>query len=129
MPFMCPECGAAGSLEITSSIELPPDAWSDEITLQIVECFRCGFRGAAAYEESRRGSLDSEAWRHRGHRMRSEALAALAEAIAACPEPRRSGCPCASHQSLGRTDDSGQWIGIIGSEGSFPMRSAIESGA
>jgi hypothetical protein len=121
MPFACPECGTSSSLRITSSIELPPDSRSDEIALQIVACARCGFRAAAAYEESRRGSLDFEAVDHRGYRVSREALDSLIARIDACPEPSNRGCGCESHRELGRTDDGGRWCGLAETADSFPM--------
>ena len=122
MPFACPECGSPGSLRITSSIELPPDSRSDEIALQLVACARCGFRAAAVYEESRRGSLDSEAVDHAGYRVAREALASLAAQIAACPDAGNRGCACESHRILGRTDDSGRWCGLPETANRFRMR-------
>lgn len=121
MPFACPECGDPASLGITSSIELPPDSRSDEIALQIVACARCRFRAAAVYEESRRGSLDSEAVDHRGYRVSRESLDSLIARIGACPEPANRGCGCESHRELGRTDDGGRWRGLAETAGSFPM--------
>lgn len=121
MAFVCPEC-AAQALEIALVMELPPDSRSDEIALQTVRCSSCGFQGAAVYEESRRGALDSESWFHEGHRLGNEPLRALAEAIRACPSPRDTSCQCASHRTLGTTDGSGRWIGVVGSAGGFPMR-------
>ena len=37
---------------VTAMIELPPDEWSDEIEVEIVECSGCKFRGVAVHEES-----------------------------------------------------------------------------
>src|SRR5688500_20158651 len=93
MSFICPDCSGR-RLRIASSLELPPDRWWDEITLQVVECPDCGFRGAAVYEESRRGALDSEAWNHRGHRLAEVLMRTLIEDVAAVPGPRSSDCPC-----------------------------------
>jgi len=121
MPFACPECGGPGSLRIISSIELQPDSRSDEIALQIVACARCGFRAAAVYEESRRGSLDSEAVDHRGYRVPEDALATLIAQIDACPEPTNRACGCESHRQLSRTDEFGRWTGLAEPAGSFPM--------
>jgi len=122
MAFACPECGSPGSLRITTSIELPPDARSDEIALQVVACARCGFRAAAVYEESRRGSLDSEAVDHQGHRVPRATLDSLAAQIGACPDPANHSCGCESHRRLGRTDDSGRWCGLEDATDRFPMR-------
>jgi hypothetical protein len=121
MPFACPDCGDPAALQITSSIELPADSRSDEIALQVVECARCGFRAAAVYEESRRGSLDSEAVDHAGYRLPGATLDSLVAQIGACPEPGNAGCGCDSHRRLGRTDDSGRWCGVDDATGSFPM--------
>ena len=122
MAFACPDCGDPASLRITSSIELPPDRRSDEIALQVVECARCGFRAAAVYEESRRGSLDSESVDHVGYCVAKETFESLAALIDACPDSASSSCPCESHRRLGRTDDSGRWRGFVDTADPFPMR-------
>ena len=111
MPFACPKCDQQKSLEIVQSIELPPDSRSDEITLQVVECGRCGFMAAAVYEESRRGALESECCDHTGYTLSGEAIDALKAAIAACPRPRDENCGCFTHQRLGGQDQTGRWIG------------------
>ena len=112
MPFLCPECSASKSLRITSKLELPPDSRSDEITLQVVECSRCSFAGIAVYEESRRGSLDSDSFDHTGYRVKLEDLKALRNAIRACPRPGNPRCKCPTHRSLGGKDESGRWNGL-----------------
>ena len=123
MSFICPEC-SGGRMRIAASLELPPDRWWDEITLQVVECPDCGFRGAAVYEESRRGALDSEAWNHRGLRLDEATLRTLIQDVAACPEPRNAACRCAAHQRWGRTDAAGRWAGVPESAGGFPLTPA-----
>lgn len=123
MPFICPECSGR-RLRIVSSLELGPDSWWDEITLQVVECPDCGFRGAAVYEESRRGALDSEAWNHRGLRLDEAPLRKLVEDVAACPAPRNSDCRCATHQKWARADATGRWAGEPESGGGFPLTPA-----
>lgn len=123
MSFICPACSGR-RLRIASSLELPPDCWWDEITLQVLECPECGFRGAAVYEESRRGALDSEAWNHRGLRLAAAPLRTLIDDVAACPEPGNSDCRCTTHQKWGRTDAAGQWAGLPESEGGFPLTPA-----
>jgi Zn ribbon nucleic-acid-binding protein len=122
MSFICPDC-AGSRLRIASSLELPPDRWWDEITLQVVECPACGFRGAAVYEESRRGALDSEAWSHRGLRLAEPLLQTLIEDVAACPDLRKADCRCGTHQKWGRTDAAGEWTGLPEREG-FPLTPA-----
>ena len=123
MSFICPEC-AGRLLRIVSSLELPPDGWWDEITLQVVECPECGFRGAAVYEESRRGALDSEVWNHRGLRLAEAPLRALIEDVAGCPEPGNADCRCATHQKWSRIGPTGRWIEVPESAGGFPLTPA-----
>jgi Zn ribbon nucleic-acid-binding protein len=125
MPFSCPACGAA-SLEITDAIELPGDSTWDEIALQLVACTRCGFQGAAVYQESRRGSLASEAVDHTGYRLPGETLEWLRELIAACPDPRNAACRCEAHVRLSQTDAAGQWRGVPGQDAGFAMVFARE---
>ncbi len=124
MAYVCPECLTPGSLDITLSIQLPSDSRSDDIVVQTVECFHCRWRGAAVYEESRRGALDSEAWDHSGYRIEKQALESLAEAIRRCPKPSSTECRCPTHRSLGQTDAQGRWLGLAGhgARDSFPMR-------
>jgi len=125
---MCPECLTPGSLNITLSLELPPDSRSDEITLQVVECSHCEFRGVAIYEESRRGALDSESWQHDGYRVALGDLQALIHTMRQCPEPSKPGCPCPAHQHLGRHGATGRWAGLSDTElhGMFPMQRVTE---
>jgi len=124
MPFQCPECSAPKSLEIALQIELPPDSRSDEITLQIVECSQCGFAGIAVYEESRRGSLNSESFDHTGYYVSAEDLKALRKTIKRCPKPKNWRCNCPAHRILGRTDAVGRWnaLGDINREGAFALK-------
>ena len=126
MPFVCPECESPGALAITACIELPPDSRSDEIALQVVECGRCGVRAVAVFEESRRGSLDSEAVGHSGYRLPGETLDSLIAQISSCPDPANRGCRCESHRDLGMTDDSGRWCGFGTAAHGFPMRYSRE---
>jgi hypothetical protein len=111
MTFKCPAC-AVNTLIITRSIDLPPDAHNDELTLQIVQCGSCQFHGAAVYEESRRGPLDSESWRHHGYQLSDADWEALVAAINRCPAPRNEGCACATHVSLCKVDDRHNWDGL-----------------
>jgi len=85
---------------VTALIELPPDAWSDEIEVEIVECSGCQFRGVAVDEESRRGALDSECTRHVGYRVTEEEFESLRDAIERCPDPANRGCKCPYHRSV-----------------------------
>lgn len=124
MGFVCPECLHPGTLEIDQTIELDSDSRSDEINLQIVECSECRFRGVAVYEESRRGSLDSECVDHYGYRVEKADLESLIDLISRCPCPQGGFCSCPSHQALNRTDPSGRWSALsdLKTTGHFPMR-------
>lgn len=125
MPFLCPQCSTSHrSLEIKARIELPPDSRSDEITLQVIECSRCGFAGIAVYEESRRGSLDSESSTHVGYRLKTKDLRELERMIRQCPEPRNWRCACAVHQILGAREGAGRWSGLkeFELEGAFDLQ-------
>lgn len=124
MSFLCPECSTSRSLKITSKLELPSDRRSDEIALQIVKCSHCGFAGIAVYEESRRGSLDSESFDHTGYHVSVEDLKTLKRAIKQCPTPTNPRCKCPVHRTLGRKDASGRWNGLadIHLEGAFAMK-------
>ena len=113
MPFTCPNCHSSDhSLEIVTSIELPPDSLYDEITLQILECSCCLFSGLAIHQESRRGALDSEFTIHRGYRIKKDELINLKSMIQECPEPTNTHCKCKAHSMLGVQDSSGEWKGI-----------------
>jgi hypothetical protein len=122
MAFRCPQCAQPGVLEIAASIELPPDSRSDEVTLQVVACQRCGFQGLAVYEESRRGALESETWEHTGYRVEPARLASVVQAIESCPEPDNQACNCMSHRELGGQDGTGRWKGINGLDGRNSFR-------
>ena len=122
MPFACPKCEQPGSLEIVQSLELPPDNRSDEISVQVVECRRCGFSALAVYEESRRGALGSECYDHSGYRAAIEEIEGMKAALAACPRPHDKNCGCFSHQRLGKQDRSGRWNGLgLTTSGRFEM--------
>jgi hypothetical protein len=121
--FVCPECGAA-ELGIVAALELDADSMSDEITVQAVACGACGLLAAAVYEESRRGSLDSDCWFHAGYRLPPEKAADLLALIRSCPRPSDAGCGCPAHAALGGTTEIGRWTGLVDwapGEG-FPLR-------
>ena len=124
MAFTCPDCLVSGTLTLTDSIVLPPDSRSDDIILQSIRCRRCGFRGAAIYEESRRGGIDSESWDHCGYRLEKEELAELNRLIKTCPAKKDMGCDCPSHRALNKRGEHGRWQAPFEAnwERSFPMR-------
>lgn len=109
MGFQCPECNKK-TLAIIERIELPSDARSDEITLQVIRCGGCNFEGIAVYEESRRGALDSESIDHYGYTLDRHELKSIKALIKRCPEPANPWCACDSHQELSRKDTFGRWI-------------------
>jgi hypothetical protein len=104
--LICPECLDA-TLVIVAYVELPADASSDEITLQVAECGRCGARGLAVYEESRRGS--EPAWHHTYYDVGGPELKRIAGLFRLCSSPSRSSCSCEVHRLLGRQDADGTW--------------------
>jgi hypothetical protein len=110
MALICPDCNAH-TLHIQQSLELPPDGYDDEITLQLVGCSGCGLEALALYTESRRGSLDSDAWQHEGFRVRPADFRAVARAIERCPQPSDKRCTCPTHQTWGQTNGY-RWAGL-----------------
>ena len=86
MSFRCPQCKTLTSLDITSSIELPPDSRSDEITLQVVECTDCGFSSLAVYEEPRHAILETDDWKHIGYWVSKDAVESVKAAIHYLPQ-------------------------------------------
>jgi hypothetical protein len=63
MSLRCSNCNKP-YLQITLSADIDPGYNFDERTIQIIECASCDFKGIGIYEESRRGSLDSESFNH-----------------------------------------------------------------
>jgi hypothetical protein len=122
--FLCPECSRRGSLNITLSIELPPDSRSDEITLQTVKCSDCGFEGIAVYEESRRGSLGSESFSHTGYHLSKGDLGNLRKTIKSCRHRKNWRCRCPAHRKLSRADTAGRWSALrdLETTDAFPIK-------
>jgi hypothetical protein len=112
MAFTCPRCQRHGGLEIKHRLELPRDARSDEITLQVVRCGQCGFEGLAVYEESRRGALDGESWSHTGYEADKEGIRAFKRAVRSCPKRGDPRCTCAAHERYGQRNAYGRWTGL-----------------
>jgi hypothetical protein len=123
MAFTCPRCRGLGTLGITHRLELPSDARSDEITLQVVRCSQCRFEGLAVYEESRRGALDSESFTPIGYEADKAAVSAFKRAVRRCPSRGDPRCACAAHETYGQRDAHGRWTGLELFElgPSFPM--------
>lgn len=112
MLFSCPDCSTAGTLRIINRLELPPDSRSDEITLQVIKCSRCGFEGIAVYEESRRGTIGNESVDHYGYHVSEAHLQVLKKLIDTCPNPGNFRCSCEVHQQLGKMNENGRWDGL-----------------
>jgi hypothetical protein len=123
MSFLCPKCSNR-SMNIVSSIELPPDSRSDEIAIQITKCSQCSFVELAIYEESRRGALDSESVDHRGYYVKTTTLTSLLNRISRCPEPRNPRCKCSVHSTLNSVNAFGRWnwLDSISNMGTFRVR-------
>ena len=105
--WICPRCEKP-ALKLYASIELSPDASSDEITLQVLECEKCSANGLGVYEESRRGA--SEVWFHSYYGCDRIFASEIANRIRMCPTPRLSGCDCATHRVLGAQSSGGVWL-------------------
>jgi hypothetical protein len=127
MPFRCPQCFVRNSLEISLSIELPPDRQSEEIALQVVVCSACYFKGLAVYAEGRGDCPESESWQHIGYWVSPDAVESVRQAIVSCPNPRDPRCACAAHAGLGQKDLRGVWAGLLEMQRghTFAMRLAL----
>lgn len=113
MPFRCPQCKSIDTLEITASIDLPPDRRSTDISLQVVVCSACNFRGLAVYEECRSGGPSGEEGQHIGYWVSPDAVDLVLQAIASCPSPHNDRCTCQAHTELSNRDVSSVWRGLI----------------
>ena len=104
-------------------MELPADSRSDEISLQVIACSNCDYKGLAVYQESRRGDLRSEAWEHTGYRVENKSVIMVDRLIRKCPQPGNSACSCRSHLVFRIYDQVGVWQGLkqINFIGSFQM--------
>ena len=124
MSFRCPQCLTRDGLEIQSSIELPPDRRSQDISLQVVRCTACRFTGLAVYEEARGSSEGVDKWKHIGYWVSPDAVASVEAAIRSCPQPTWRECDCPAHAALGQKDFNGLWRGLIEMERghTFSMR-------
>ena len=91
-------CFACGQdrLEISHSMQLGPDDYSDDRAIQIIRCSGCGFEGVATYEAERRGS--DERFHHLG--FRTALTSVVKSAIQECAAPEISGCECPGHQKM-----------------------------
>ena len=113
MAFRCPQCKTCDTLDICTSIDLPPDRLSTDISLQVVECKACNFSGLAVYEECRSGGPVGEEGQHIGYWVSSDAVDLVKQAIAGCPNPHNDHCTCQVHSELGNRDLSKIWRGLL----------------
>ncbi len=127
MSFRCPQCHVRDSLEIVLSIDLPPDRQSEEISLQVVACKACHFKGVAVYAQGRGDCPESESWNHIGYWVSPDAVESVSQAIGSCPDPHQPKCKCAAHVSLGQKDLRGLWAGLMEMQHghTFAMRLAL----
>ena len=114
MGVLCPACDGRKELLIVSFLELPPDARSDEIRIQLWRCPVCDMTIVGIYEESRRGSWDSESIDHQGYCLAPSAWHILEQLIGKCPHPEDTKCRCEAHTQLNRRNEYGRWIGLDG---------------
>ena len=114
MGLICPDCGTGSDKLVRGTLEVPRDARSDEIMIQVLKCASCGFRGVGVYEESRRGGLDDESVDHYGYHLDSNEWKRLQDSIKACPDRRNPKCGCPSHKLLNQRNDYGRWQGLSG---------------
>ena len=106
--FNCPVCGKP-ELGIAQRLELPPDGYSDELTLQTIQCNACALRGVAAYEESRRGA--SESFHHYGAQISGDDFAKVTADLRRCPTPGDRNCGCDIHQKYYDLEND-SWRGL-----------------
>lgn len=126
----CPRCLVRdGAFTITHSIALPPGLreGADDLSLQIVACGSCGFRGAAVYEARQGTSPESDSWSHFGFNAPEEKLDELATMIGTCPAQDDPRCGCSAHVVI-ETRIQGKWAPPVpiprDLRSTFPMRVA-----
>jgi len=127
MSFRCPQCQTANTLEIIESIDLLPDRNCDEISLQVVGCSACSFRGLAVYEEYLHAA-EADLWKHIGFWVSRDAVESVLQAIRSCPEPHNPHCNCPAHISLGKQDVYGSWRGLLEIERGHTFAMRLYSG-
>lgn len=86
VPFACGACKAE-AMEIKIAVDVEPDSDSDEARAQVLRCSACGRGALGIYEESRRGRLDSESWRHWGWIVDDDVITTATERLQAEPRP------------------------------------------
>ncbi|KKW42924.1 MAG: hypothetical protein UY92_C0002G0041 [Candidatus Magasanikbacteria bacterium GW2011_GWA2_56_11] len=118
--FWCPHCETSRSLRILQSVDIGAAGNFDEVAIQSIECDRCGKRGMAIYEESRRGALDDESVAHTGYWLDRETAVHIGLLLSACqggPRQNESGAELKKRYSGHFTAAP---IAVAGKEG-FPL--------
>lgn len=95
MSLICPKCRKP-ELKIKCGLELGPDGYNDEISIQAIYCNECGFVGAAVYVECKRGR--GERWSHVGVGLANNESKKIIELIERCPDPNNGKCNCEAHR-------------------------------
>ena len=123
----CPDCGGRGTVISSGGIELPADDFWDEISLTLISCTACDFRGAVVGAESRgHGTLDDDTLTTEGHRLGRSSWESIHALIKRCPCPANPRCECRAHQELDAKVVWGTWGRFQGyeTEGRFEIRLA-----
>ncbi len=107
MAVDCPYCGRGLTSHV--ALALPGDSRSDEIRFQLFFCRDCQRGSLGAYEESRRGSLESEAWDQSIYPVSEQGWRYWHQLTAGCPDTEDENCQCCAHQELRRYGEQGRW--------------------
>jgi hypothetical protein len=96
-----------------AALELAPDRQTEEISLQVIGCRVCAFRGLAVYEEARGSFHGVESFKHIGYWVSPDAIDSVLYAIQGCSDPHNKACMCPAHTALGQKDLDGEWRGLL----------------
>lgn len=77
--------------------------------MQTLKCDNCDTYAFSAYEESRRGSLDSECSDSWAFTVTQEDYEKVLNLNLLCPNPEQFDCDCTAHKLLGEADETGRW--------------------
>ena len=106
--MICPNC-RSDEFCIEKVLDLGGDAWSDEIRFQLLRCRHCGLTAAGAYQESRRGSTDSDCFEHYAYCIGLAEWAELERTVSMCPDPELEDCRCCAHRLIGQRSSNDRW--------------------
>lgn len=97
MLFHCPSC-SLDTLELTRSLDLPPNDGFSDRAIQFLHCSVCDFSAAGFYHE--RSSPESEV-DHFCFRIPSGSSAKkFQDLLASCQSPTQKDCSCSAHSFL-----------------------------